>query len=487
MENDLTELCLLAIKYGTDRHPRSKHSYTPYYYNLFKDKRQLIKKVLEFGDPEHTGLKMWRDFFPNATIFGVENAPGSIYHNEERIRVYRCNQSSKRDLEKLLKKIGSDFDIVIDDGSHVPQDQVLTCLTLMPHLKKSVAYIIEDVINPDIVDRGIRGYSHYTPILKPPRRRFNRRGQPYTNRIIVVRNKKGEKTSIIVPSRNESLECQPGITVLQRTVQDIYEKATGDFEVLVGFDGPPFQDFPDYPNLKVVKFPAVVGIKTMINALAAMSSGKYIYKTDAHCAFAKGFDEVLQSDMEENWIVTPRFYVLNPTTWEWKDERFYDYFYLCCPFTDPKGLRFKAGGHWPEKTKEKLDVPIDETPQIHGSGWFISKDYYFNALGGFPNIDPYGHAQEPIWLALKNWLAGGKVMVNKKTWYAHMHQQGNKRGYSMSKSQNDLSYKVAAVYWLGDKLAERKHDFTWFIQKFMPMPTWPKNWEKFYSKWRKQK
>ena len=49
MENDLTELCHLAIKYGTDRHPLSKHSYTPYYFNLFKDKRQSVKKVLEIG------------------------------------------------------------------------------------------------------------------------------------------------------------------------------------------------------------------------------------------------------------------------------------------------------------------------------------------------------------------------------------------------------------------------------------------------------
>src|SRR5690606_5480541 len=107
----------------------------------------------------------------------------------------------------------------------------------------------------------------------------------------------------------------------------------------------------------------------------------------------------------------------------------------------PRGFRFKAGGHWKEKTEQndpKLDTrvfdqvtftsdwhtrrAIDETPQIHGSGWFMTKDRYFE-LGGFPNVDVYGHAQEPIWLAMKNWMAGGKVMVNKKTWYAHLHQQ----------------------------------------------------------------
>ena len=413
-------------------------------------------------------LRMWREFFPNAQIYGADISPQWMFKGK-RIKTFLCDQSKKEDLVKLISHIGHDIDLVIDDGSHIPQNQVFTCLTLMSLLKKDAIYIIEDVADQSIT-RELESYDYEIPKLMKIRR--------YDNRLIVVRHKKGNKTSIIIPSRNESLEVAPGVTVLQRTVRDIYDKATGNFEVIVGFDGPPYQDFPDYPNLKVVKFPSVVGIKTMINALAAMSQGKYIYKTDAHCSFGKGFDEILQSDMEEDWIVTPRFYILNPATWEWQDKRFYDYFYLCCPFTDPRGFRFKAGGHWPQRTAEKLDVLIDETPQIHGSGWFVSKDYYFNFLGGFPNIDPYGHAQEPIWLALKNWLGGGKVMVNKKTWYAHMHQQGNKRGYHMDRKQDKLSSDIAANYWVGNKWAERKHNFTWFVEKFMPMPTWPKNWRK---------
>jgi glycosyltransferase involved in cell wall biosynthesis len=288
------------------------------------------------------------------------------------------------------------------------------------------------------------------------------------------------KVSIIIPSRAESYEN------LSRTIKSIYENATGEFEVLVGFDGPPYQDF-DFP-VKSIRFPDVVGIKTNLNALCAMATGKYIYKSDAHCSFGKGFDEILQADMQDDWIVMPRFKIITP---DWQiqmkngQEEFYDYFYICCPFTDPRGLRFKAGGHWPEWTAEKLDILIDETPQIHGSGWFISKDHYFE-LGGFPNIDPYGHAQEPIWLALKNWLGGGKVMVNKKTFYAHLHQQGNKRGYHMDQAQENKSYDLAARYWLGDKWAERKHDFYWFVDKFNPMPTWPDDWKERLGRWQSE-
>ncbi|MCX6704357.1 MAG: glycosyltransferase [Candidatus Woesebacteria bacterium] len=297
------------------------------------------------------------------------------------------------------------------------------------------------------------------------------------------------KVSIIIPSCNEIHEVSPGVTVLQRTVQDIYEKATGEIEVIVGFNGPAYQDFPDYPNLRTLKLPENIGLRPLINTLAIMAKGKYIFKSDAHCSFSKGFDEVIQEDIQDNWIVVPRFYVLNGKTWQWQDDRHYDYFYLSCPFTDPKGFRFKAGGHWPERTLEREGKNlIDETPSLHGSGWFIDRDFFLNKIGGFPIFDPYGHGQDSVYLALKAWLGpwNSKLMVNKKVWMAHMHQDGNKRGFHMSKKQTEYTYNLFANYWMGDKWEERVHNIDWFIRKFMPMPTWPENWRELLETWRKE-
>lgn len=285
--------------------------------------------------------------------------------------------------------------------------------------------------------------------------------------------------SIIIPARNEKIEN------LNRTIESIYENATGDFEVIVGFDGKFNFELGDlsgleHDNFKYIRFPDVVGIKTNINAMCAMAKGKYIYKSDAHCRFSKGFDEILLKDMEEDWIVMPRFKIIKD---DWnlqiRDgiEEYYDYFYLCCPFTDPRGFRFKAGGHWRERTVDRMKTLIDDTPQIHGSGWFISKDRFF-ALGGFPNIDPYGHAQEPIWLALKNQLMGGKCKVNKNCWYAHLHQQGDKRGYHMDKNQENKSYDIAVNTFMRDPR------MMGWLESQMPMPTWPDDWKEVYEKWK---
>lgn len=282
------------------------------------------------------------------------------------------------------------------------------------------------------------------------------------------------KTSIIIPARAEKYEN------LKRTIDSIRANATGEYEIIVGFNGPPYYDFPD---VITVKLPRDVGIKNNINILCAMAEGKYIYKSDAHCAFGKGFDEILQADMQEDWIVMPRFKIIKD---DWSiqirdgQEEFYDYFHLCCPLTDNRGYRFKAAGHWMDRTKERLESHpfLDETPQIHGSGWFVSRNYYIETLGGFPNKDPKGHGQEPIWLALKNWLIGGKVMVNKKTFYAHLHQDNSVKGFHFTREEERHTYDWTANYWMSNKEPDIIHDMQWFInEKFPGLPTWPANWE----------
>lgn len=174
------ELTKLAIKYGSDRHPWSKHSYTPYYFQLFDNKRETVKKVLEIGVGEHSGLRMWRDFFPNATIYGAEIEDNRIY-NEEGIRVYKCDQASDLDLKKLINEIGSDIDFVVEDASHKPEDQVFTCLTLMPLLDKNIIYIIEDVADPSIVEK-IVDYKVEIPQLVKRKKR-------YDDTLVVVKHK----------------------------------------------------------------------------------------------------------------------------------------------------------------------------------------------------------------------------------------------------------------------------------------------------------
>ena len=84
---------------------------------------------------------MWRDFFPNAHIYGADIRPETIF-NDERITTYLCDERKKEDLVNLIKNTGSDIDIFVDDGSHHLNDQIFTCKTLMPLLKPIIFKLI---------------------------------------------------------------------------------------------------------------------------------------------------------------------------------------------------------------------------------------------------------------------------------------------------------------------------------------------------------
>lgn len=159
----MTELCDLALKYMIDKCPSWGHSYTTWYYGEFKDRREQVRKVLEIGvggspdnlkhNPNYiTGasLYMWRDFFPKAHIYGIDVLPQLMFQTE-RIDTYLCDQRDSKGLLAILAEIGYDLDLVIDDATHRPADQVTTALTILPTLEAGALYVIEDIFDPSIV------------------------------------------------------------------------------------------------------------------------------------------------------------------------------------------------------------------------------------------------------------------------------------------------------------------------------------------------
>ena len=181
-----TPLCKLAYRYRTDKCPRIKHVYTPFYYELFKEKKQFIKKVLEMGigydeTMRHCGnlykvgasLRMWRDFFPNAQVHGADISPVAMFTNE-RITTHLCDERKKSDIERLVEKTGSDIDLFVDDGWHHYNTQIFLAKTILPLLNNNVIYIIEDVSHNRTIARALSEYNCETPYLKDRKTRHGK-------------------------------------------------------------------------------------------------------------------------------------------------------------------------------------------------------------------------------------------------------------------------------------------------------------------------
>ena len=168
----VTPLCELAYKYKTDKCPQIKHAYTPFYYEFLKSKKGSIKKVLELGVLKGGSLRMWRDFFPNAQIYGVDIDEETLI-TEGRIVTYLGDGTNEEYLVKLIEEIGSNIDLFIDDGSHRWEDQVAACKILRPLLKNAI-YIIEDVLHPDKIKEALPNFKIETPDLIGKKHRDDR-------------------------------------------------------------------------------------------------------------------------------------------------------------------------------------------------------------------------------------------------------------------------------------------------------------------------
>lgn len=199
MTTAITPLCKLAYRYGTDKCPQLRHSYTPYYYELLNPHKKRIKKVLEMGIgympgmPEkkvvydaglkrnyHMGasLYMWRDFFPHAQIYGADDKPGTLF-TDDRIQTFLCDERKEADIVNLIAQTGSDIDVFIDDGNHNRRRQVFLAKTALPLLKKDVLYIIEDVSSPYELVQDLAGYHcEIAPIIP----------QTHDDNLVIIRN-----------------------------------------------------------------------------------------------------------------------------------------------------------------------------------------------------------------------------------------------------------------------------------------------------------
>ena len=67
-----------------DKYTPSKmfHNYMVHYWTHLRDVRHQVRKVVEIGVQTPASLLMWGEFFPNATIFGLDVDPACERYTE---------------------------------------------------------------------------------------------------------------------------------------------------------------------------------------------------------------------------------------------------------------------------------------------------------------------------------------------------------------------------------------------------------------------
>src|SRR5688572_15825869 len=151
--SDKPTLTELAKKYGVDKLHR--HSYLPTYERILGNMK--VNRLLEVGVGfrdlmapfvpfyvHGASLRMWSDYWPDANIYACDLREDALV-NERNIRSWCADQSKPYDMGRLIANCGGKCEIIIDDGSHEYEHQIITATTLLPWvMPHGGVYVIED-------------------------------------------------------------------------------------------------------------------------------------------------------------------------------------------------------------------------------------------------------------------------------------------------------------------------------------------------------
>lgn len=132
----------------SDTDGRQVHKYSNYFeiYDRYLERyRTRRPKILEIGVQHGGSLLMWNSYFGGQVdIVGMDILPECKKFENGNIRIYIGDQSDRAFLTKVVAEQGP-FDVIIDDGSHVPRHQIASFETLFYEgLAVDGVYICED-------------------------------------------------------------------------------------------------------------------------------------------------------------------------------------------------------------------------------------------------------------------------------------------------------------------------------------------------------
>jgi len=309
--------------------------------------------------------------------------------------------------------------------------------------------------------------------------------------------------SVIIAARNEEF--------LQRTINEVIDKKRGDTEVIVIVDGY-WDDIKQDKCVKIIHHNRSIGQRAAVNEGARLSDAKFIMKLDAHCALDEGFDVKLMEDCEYDWTVVPRMHNLHAFDWVCNDcgTRTYQGHKICkkCKSTNltkdiiwrsknnsidymwfDTDLKFRyfdstcldlygvknAKQIYSHYNRDWAKGDITDQMTCLGACWFMHRRRFLD-LGGLDE-DHGSWGQMGTEIACKSWLSGGRQVVNKKTWFAHMFRtQGGDFGfpYPLSGKEVRTARNYSRELWTKNKWPKAVRKLSWMIDRFSPLPGWDK-------------
>lgn len=146
-----------SIKYST---------YFHVYDHLFKSFKNKKITFLEIGILDGGSLFMWRKYFgPKAKIIGIDLNPNAKKWEKDGFKIFIGNQGDRNFWNKVRSKVGK-IDIVLDDGGHTYQQQIITSESLFEKINDGGLLVVEDTHTSYMKGFGPKKYSFINYVKK---------------------------------------------------------------------------------------------------------------------------------------------------------------------------------------------------------------------------------------------------------------------------------------------------------------------------------
>lgn len=264
--NNFSDLCLIGQKYDTDKTPlrinvnslRHAHPYTLYYNSIFNHIKNYYLNILEFGILKGSSLLMWKEYFYNSKIVGLDN--NTYYINkmkEQNFDVSFVDVNDENNISSSLKNLNMMFDIIIEDTTHQIEDQIRVIKNTVEYLKPGGVIIIEDIfLNNNENDyyeklgETLNEFQNYYFITLDHENKYS---EGWNNDKLFVLIKKGAEPIIKKKEKEKITIITPSYRI--QNLKKIYETINFDYvdEWIIVYDGSKITENPNIFNHEKIK------------------------------------------------------------------------------------------------------------------------------------------------------------------------------------------------------------------------------------------
>ncbi len=125
------------------------HGYAKIYEKYLKKHKDEYLNIIELGSFYGNASAAFYFYFKNAQIYSADINPDMYLYRSKRLKNFFTDTSSRTSIEKNILSRNIEFDLIIEDASHMLKDQIISLFILFKNLKPGGFFIIEEIDFPE--------------------------------------------------------------------------------------------------------------------------------------------------------------------------------------------------------------------------------------------------------------------------------------------------------------------------------------------------